>query len=170
MINTGKWKTTPWVDHILIIDKIRKGSWTKRFQNPIKLMSGNTRPVLKCRRHRIVYSFQQRSTRHGEIVQPRPKRRNCVAGFLPPPALFLSVKHSDDGDDDEDDDDYNLPSKMFFSIKQSVSILFSFTMLLLFMFGTFAFFIISLDLFCSNIAGPSLIEINEKLLAQNTRV
>ena len=72
----------------------------------------------------------------------------------------------DDGDDDEDDDDYNLPSKMFFSIKQSVSILFSFTMLLLFMFGTFAFFIISLDLFCSNIAGPSLIEINEKLLAQ----
>ena len=129
-------------------------------------MSGNTRPVLKCRRHRIVYSFQQRSTRHGEIVQPRPKRRNCVAGFLPPPALFLSVKHSDDGDDDEDDDDYNLPSKMFFSTKQSVSILFSFTMLLLFMFGTFAFFIISLDLFCSNIAGPSLIEINEKLWVQ----
>ena len=130
-------------------------------------MSGNTRQVLKCRRHRIVYSFQQRSTRHGEIVQPRPKRRNCVAGFLPPPALFLSVKHGDDDDDDdEDDDDYNLPSKMFFSIKQSVSILFSFTMLLLFMFGTFAFFIISLDLFCSNIAGPSLIEINEKLWVQ----
>ena len=128
-------------------------------------MSGNTRAFLKCRRHRIVYSFQQRSTRHGEIVQPRPKRRNCVAGFLPPPDLFLSVKHGDD-DDDEEEEDYNLPSKMFFSIKQSASILFSFTMLLLFMFGTFAFFIISLDLFCSNIAGPSLIEINEKLLVQ----
>ena len=127
-------------------------------------MSGNSfeMPVLKCRRHRIVYSFQQRSTRHGEIVQPRPKRRNCVAGFLPPPDLFLSVKPGDD-DDEEEEEDYNLPSKMFFSIKQSVSILFSFTMLLLFMFGTFAFFIISLDLFCSNIAGPSLIEINEKL-------
>ena len=85
---------------------------------------------------------------HGYIRGIRDKYEVCV----------------DDGDDDEkEEEDYNLPSKMFFSIKQSASILFSFTMLLLFMFGTFAFFIISLDLFCSNIAGPSLIEINEKL-------
>ena len=71
-----------------------------------------------------------------------------------------------DDDDDEEEEDYNLPSKMFFSIKQSASILFSFTMLLLFMFGTLAFFIISLDLFCSNIAGPSLIENDEELPVQ----
>ena len=78
----------------------------ERFKNPIKLMSGNTRQVFKCRRHRIVYSFQQRSTRHGEIVQPRPKRRNCVAGFLPPPDLFLSVKHGDDDDEEKEEEDY----------------------------------------------------------------
>ena len=54
-----------------------------------------------------------------------------------------------------------LPSRMFFSIRHSVNILFSFTMVLLFMFGTFAFFIIDLDLFCSSIAGPNLLEMSK---------